>query len=271
MSVGAISGNTMPMNYGVDNKSNNSIEETDSLIKTQLAKEEEKGSKKILGIMTVPVSNRESMGYCAYYSPDSTEEDPIISVRGYGDIHVNEVDPTNADRFEMFALSCYTDDQGITERGSFGSYNRMKNATMSASGFMDTTDPAQVGKKINWIEMLKEATDIYFRNSETYAQGVESKKLMEKLQEWKEKVVDKILNGETEEKIQTGADAYTETEWNEMIEEFGMASVLNLYDLIGVTAPFTADKYGWTDIRNATAVRVRDGYLLKLPRVMPLD
>ena len=58
---------------------------------------------------------------------------------------------------------------------------------------------------------------------------------------------------------------------DEMIEEFGMASVLNLYDLIGVTAPFTADKYGWTDIRNATAVRVRDGYLLKLPRVMPLD
>ena len=57
---------------------------------------------------------------------------------------------------------------------------------------------------------------------------------------------------------------------DEMIEEFGMASVLNLYDLIGVTAPFTADKYGWTDIRNATAVRVRDGYLLKLPRVMPL-
>ena len=58
---------------------------------------------------------------------------------------------------------------------------------------------------------------------------------------------------------------------DEMIEEFGMASVLNLYDLIGVTAPFTADKYGWTDLRNATAVRVRDGYLLKLPRVMPLD
>ena len=58
---------------------------------------------------------------------------------------------------------------------------------------------------------------------------------------------------------------------DEIIEEFGMASVLNLYDLIGVTAPFTADKYGWTDIRNATAVRVRDGYLLKLPRVMPLD
>ena len=58
---------------------------------------------------------------------------------------------------------------------------------------------------------------------------------------------------------------------DEMIEEFGMASVLNLYDVIGVTAAFTSDKYGWTDIRNATAVRVRDGYLLKLPSVMPLD
>ena len=58
---------------------------------------------------------------------------------------------------------------------------------------------------------------------------------------------------------------------DEMIEEFGMASVLNLYDLIGVTAPFTADKYGWTDIRSASVVRTKDGYMLKLPRALPLD
>ena len=206
----------MPVNYsGIDNKANNNVDEMVEALKEKEPRAWDKCHNKILGLMTIPVSSRESIGVGAFYSNDSTEEDPIITVdvgpNEKYNIHVKEVDPSNANQFEMFALSCYLDDQGITERGSFGSFNRMRNASMSASGFMDMTDPAQVGKKINWVEMLKEATDVYFGNSETYAQGVESKKLMEKLQEWKEKVVDKILNGETEEKIQTGADAYTET------------------------------------------------------------
>lgn len=225
MSVGAIAGNLVPVNYGgTPNKSNNNVGEMAEAVREKEPRAWDKCHNKILGLMTIPVSSRESIGVGAFYSNDSTEEDPIITVdvgpNEKYNIHVKEVDPSNANQFEMFALSCYLDDQGITERGSFGSFNRMRNASMSASGFMDMTDPAQVGKKINWVEMLKEATDVYFGNSETYAQGVESKKLMEKLEEWKEKIVDKILNGETEEKIQTGADAYTETEWNEMIEEF---------------------------------------------------
>lgn len=52
------------------------------------------------------------------------------------------------------------------------------------------------------------------------------------------------------------------------INQFGLASVLDLYDLAGITCPtsYTADKYGWTDIRSAKVVRVRDGYVLDLPR-----
>lgn len=58
---------------------------------------------------------------------------------------------------------------------------------------------------------------------------------------------------------------------DELIETYGSASVADFYDLVGVTGNYTDNKYGWTNIRNATVVRVRDGYLLKLPRALPLD
>lgn len=56
------------------------------------------------------------------------------------------------------------------------------------------------------------------------------------------------------------------------INQFGLASVLDLYDLAGITCPtsYTADKYGWTDIRSAKVVRTRDGYVLELPRAVQI-
>lgn len=33
---------------------------------------------------------------------------------------------------------------------------------------------------------------------------------------------------------------------------------------------YAANKYGWTDIAGCRAVRVRDGYILKLPKPTPL-
>lgn len=57
----------------------------------------------------------------------------------------------------------------------------------------------------------------------------------------------------------------------EAINEYGSASVADLYDLIGVTGEFTDNKYGWTNLTNADIQRVRDGYLLKLPKALPLN
>ena len=51
----------------------------------------------------------------------------------------------------------------------------------------------------------------------------------------------------------------------------GVVTVADLYDLADLTQPYTANKYGWTNLRNATTQRVRDGYILKLPRPMPID
>lgn len=57
---------------------------------------------------------------------------------------------------------------------------------------------------------------------------------------------------------------------DELIDVYGMASVADLYDLVGINGQYTDNKYGWTDVRSATHVRVRDGYLLKMPRAKPL-
>ena len=57
---------------------------------------------------------------------------------------------------------------------------------------------------------------------------------------------------------------------DELIEIYGMVSVADLYDLVGITGNYTDNKYGWTNIRNAEPVHVRDGYMLRLPKVTSL-
>lgn len=58
---------------------------------------------------------------------------------------------------------------------------------------------------------------------------------------------------------------------NELIDNYGIVSVADLYDLVGKSCDYTANRYGWTNIRNAEPIRVRDGYLLKMPKVGPID
>ena len=58
---------------------------------------------------------------------------------------------------------------------------------------------------------------------------------------------------------------------DEIVGTYGTVSVADLYDLVGITGAYTDNKYGWTDIRSASVVRVRDGYMIKLPRALPLN
>lgn len=57
---------------------------------------------------------------------------------------------------------------------------------------------------------------------------------------------------------------------DELIDTYGVVSVADLYDLIGKSCEYTDNKYGWTNIRNAEPIRVRDGYMLKLPKALPI-
>lgn len=57
---------------------------------------------------------------------------------------------------------------------------------------------------------------------------------------------------------------------SDIIETYGVVSVADLYDLVGKSCEYTDNKYGWTNIRNAEAFRVSNGYMLKLPKVTPI-
>lgn len=58
---------------------------------------------------------------------------------------------------------------------------------------------------------------------------------------------------------------------DEVIETYKVASVLDLYDLVGLPTTPTDNKYGWTNLRNAKVVPVRDGFWLQLPKALPID
>ena len=54
--------------------------------------------------------------------------------------------------------------------------------------------------------------------------------------------------------------------------DYRQATVADLYNLVGVSANFTDDKWGWTDLSQASVVRARSGgYLLSLPKTVLLD
>ena len=55
------------------------------------------------------------------------------------------------------------------------------------------------------------------------------------------------------------------------IERYGFVTVADMYDMSGLTAPYTGSNYGWVNIRNAETLRVRDGFIIKLPKAAPID
>lgn len=57
-----------------------------------------------------------------------------------------------------------------------------------------------------------------------------------------------------------------------LIERYEQASVSDLYSLLGRSAPYTYENWGWVDIREATIRRLRggEGYILDLPQPITL-
>lgn len=59
---------------------------------------------------------------------------------------------------------------------------------------------------------------------------------------------------------------------DDILDQYQEVTVLDYYDLSGVTGNFTDNKYGWTDLRSASVERLRGGgYIIKLPRARVLD
>lgn len=60
-------------------------------------------------------------------------------------------------------------------------------------------------------------------------------------------------------------------ELGHILDAFDVVTVGEMYSLVNITGSYTDEKWGWNDLRGAKIERIRDGYLLNLPRPIPLD
>lgn len=58
---------------------------------------------------------------------------------------------------------------------------------------------------------------------------------------------------------------------DEIMDTYNVVTVADMYDLSGVTCNYTDNKYGWRNISNAQVIHGRDGYIIKMPRVVSID
>lgn len=57
----------------------------------------------------------------------------------------------------------------------------------------------------------------------------------------------------------------------DILDEYEMVSIADLYDLVGIQSSYTDNKYGWTDLTGSRIERTRDGYYIHLPRTKVLN
>lgn len=55
------------------------------------------------------------------------------------------------------------------------------------------------------------------------------------------------------------------------IKKYGYARCSDLYHEIGVSCPWTYNNYGWTDISTARIQAVDKGYLIIMPKALPIE
>jgi hypothetical protein len=57
----------------------------------------------------------------------------------------------------------------------------------------------------------------------------------------------------------------------ELVANYEVASVADLYKMLGIIPKHTDQKWGWMDLRGASFSRVHGGFLLDLPKPVPID
>ena len=57
---------------------------------------------------------------------------------------------------------------------------------------------------------------------------------------------------------------------NDIIEKYGYASVMDLYDLLNIQPKYLDSKYGWKDLTNTKVILTKQGYTLDLPKTISI-
>lgn len=55
------------------------------------------------------------------------------------------------------------------------------------------------------------------------------------------------------------------------VREYKIVSVADMYDMADLTPPHTSNSYGWTNLDNADIDRYQGGWIIRLPKAMPID
>lgn len=58
---------------------------------------------------------------------------------------------------------------------------------------------------------------------------------------------------------------------DDILATYNIVRVADFYELVGIRYNHTAMDYGWSDLRSASVIRTRDGYIIKLPRALAID
>jgi hypothetical protein len=58
---------------------------------------------------------------------------------------------------------------------------------------------------------------------------------------------------------------------DDIVNKYEVTSVSDLYEMVGIEGSHVDEKWGWDDLGHASITRVRDGYLLNLPKPEPID
>lgn len=57
----------------------------------------------------------------------------------------------------------------------------------------------------------------------------------------------------------------------DIVDKYEMATLADLYDLVGLPSTYIDNKWGWYSIANSDIRQIREGYLLELPPVEPIE
>lgn len=148
-------------------------------LSTAAEKVEKQQDGEIIGFGTIMDQNN-SRGWImqAKYAEGSTQENPVIYVEtNYGgekqayNIRINDIDPRNASKLELFALSSYADDQGIGSDSTFGTYNTLKSFYDMAvhNNYIETGEESDniwnqfKNEKLNWESACKNVMELLYR------------------------------------------------------------------------------------------------------------
>lgn len=150
-----------------------------SSLSTTAAKTNKEDNGKILGLTMIKDPNANVFwGMKAKYAEESTSQNPIIQVESnYGGkksiykISINDINPNNASRMEMFALCSYADDQGKGDNSKFGTYQTLKtfeNMSIHNGYFGKGVKEADTFEqfrdiKLNWKNACEKTLDLLYK------------------------------------------------------------------------------------------------------------